>query len=331
MTSVKDVARAAGVSIETVSTVISRPDLVDDATRDHVLTAIKALGFPSDDANSVDGPSRAVGLVVVDSDNPFFTTMARGAEDLVIERGDVVLLGNSGGELGRERRYLDLFLQQRVRGVLLSPTHHDPPDMRAFARLGIPAVYLDRHPDDEKHTSVFADDIAGGRLAGEHLVALGHRRVWFAGGPMSLQQVRDRLEGFRQVIAAAGGSVHYVNTQALSIAEGREAAERFDPDGADRPTGVFAANDLVAIGVLNGLLARGLSVPQSVSIIGYDNIDIAATTAVPLTSIHQPAYEMGREGARLLYARIDGVECAHRRVRFDPGLVTRNSTAPAPH
>lgn len=331
MTSVEDVARAAGVSVKTVSTVISRPDLVDDPTRDHVFTAIKALGFVPDDSALGVAPSRAVGLVVVDSDNPFFTTMARGAEDLVTERGDVVLLGNSGGEVARERRYLDLFLQQRVRGVLLSPTHHDPPDVRAFARLAIPAVYLDRHPDDDAHTSVFADDIAGGRLAGEHLVALGHRRVWFAGGPMSLAQVRDRLEGFRQVIAAAGGSVHYVNTQALSIAEGRMAAERFDPGAPDRPSGVFAANDLVAIGMLNGLLAQGLSVPQDVSIVGYDNIDIAATTAVPLTSIHQPAYAMGREGARLLYARIDGVERAHRQIRFDPNLVTRDSTGPRPH
>lgn len=314
--------------MHTVSDVLNRPDLVDDSTREHVLTAITALGFVEDvDPRLGTGPVRAIGMVVVDSDNPFFTMMARGAEDLVIERGDVALLGNSGGEVGRERRYLDLFERQRVRGVLLSPTHHDPPDIRALDRLGIPVVYLDRHPEDGSGSSVFADDVEGGRIAGEHLVRLGHRRVWFAGGPMSLQQVRNRLEGLRQMVAAVGGSVHYVNTQALSIAEGRLVAERFDPDDPDRPTAIFCVNDLVAIGVLNGMLARGLPVPQTVSIVGYDNIDIASTTAVPLTTIHQPAYEMGRVGARMLYSLIDGTEETTPQIRFSPSLVVRESTA----
>lgn len=344
---VKDVARAAGVSVGTVSNVLNRPDLVAEDTRARVHAAIQKLGFVRNEAarHLRSGSSRAVGLVVIDAANPFFTTLARGVEDTVSERADVVLLGNSGGDMARERRYLELFEQQRVRGVLLAPSGEQIPHLDAFDRLGIPVVFLDRHLAHECR-SVSVDDVEGGRIAARHLLGLGHRRLWFAGGPVSLQQVRDRLAGFTDVVRAAGGTVEHVETDRLTVAQGRAVGARFTAhlDAPNRPTALFAANDLVAIGVLNDLVSRGVPVPQTLSIVGFDDIDFAATTTVPLTSVHQPAYEMGREGARLLYSLLDDgrdddcvdtsdeaghVEGPGAQVRFTPRLVERETTATA--
>lgn len=341
---VKDVARAAGVSTGTVSNVLHRPDLVTDATRDRVLAAMEDVGFDYEECMR-SGPHRPIALVVIDSTNPFFIRLATGAEDEIVARGDLVVVANSAGDVARERRYLDIFAQQRVRGLLLAPTHHEMPDVEGLELLNIPIVYLDRHlpggpptpqpPSPQPPSSVYVDDVEGGRIAGRHLVDLGHRQVFFAGGPMSLQQVRDRLEGFREVVAGAGGSVHYAATEALTIGEGRSLGARLEPAEPDAPTALFAANDLVAIGVLNELRSRGFAVPQDLSIIGYDDIEIAATSSVPLSSVHQPSYEIGRAGARLLYERLAAADGGDGRaatqVRFEPALVVRASTAaPAP-
>lgn len=360
MASVKDVARAAGVSVGTVSNVLNRPDMVAEATRERVQAAIEELGFVRNEAarHLRSGSSRAIGLVVIDNANPFFTTLARGAEDTVTAHGDVVLVGNSAEDVSREQRYLALFEQQRVRGLLLVPTE-EVPDVSGFERLGIPVVYLDRYLPDRACSSVSVDDVAGGRLAGEHLVALGHRRVCFAGGPRTLHQVRDRLAGFREVVEAAGGEVVYAETSGLTVGGGRQIGAAFDPSDPARPTGLFAANDLIAIGVLNELISRGCRVPQDLSIVGFDDIDFTATTTVPLTTIHQPAYDLGRRGAQMLYELLgdpspeqdkaistegdpplsettrtaageESGEPRDRQVRFAPTLVVRESTAPAP-
>ena len=331
MPTVRDVARAAGVSVGTVSTALNRPDLVPDETLERVLGAIDALGFePAQAAHRLRaGTSRAVGLVIIDTTNPFFTTLARGAEDAVEDHGDLILMGNSDGQVSREHAYVDLFGRQHVRGVLIAPTHHEPPDSAPLERLGIPVVFLDRHDPEQACAAVFVDSVEGGRLAGEHLVDLGHRHVWFAGGPMSLKQVRDRLEGLREMLSAAGGTVHFAATEALTFIDGLDVARRFDPNAPDAPTAIFGANDLVALGVLIGALDRGVRVPQDLSIIGYDDIEVVATASVPLTTVHQPAYDVGRQGADLLYARLAGEEgAAERQLRLPSRLVTRASTGP---
>lgn len=327
----RDVARKAGVTVGMVSTVLNRPDLVPDQTVERVLAAIDDLGFaPENAARQLrPGDSRAVGLIIIDTTNPFFTSLARGAEDAVSAHGDLILLGNTDGQVGREHGYVDLFGRLHARGVLINPTHHAPPDPAQLERLGIPVVFLDRHDLGDTYTAVYVDGIEGGRLAGRHLVELGHRHVWYAGGPMSLQQVRDRLEGLREVISAAGGSVHFAATQGLTFVDGLDAASRFDPAEPTAPTAVFAVNDLVALGILAGLLGRGVRVPQDVSIVGYDDIDVVATATVPLTTVHQPAYELGRRGANLMYARLSGEDGATgARLNLPCHLVVRDSTAP---
>ncbi|RYV51163.1 LacI family DNA-binding transcriptional regulator [Pengzhenrongella frigida] len=334
-TRISDVATAAGVSVGTVSNVLNRPHLVTANTRDRVTAAIESLGFVRNESARQlrAGSSRAIGLVVIDAANPFFADVARGVEDCVDDVGGVVLLGNSGGEEARERRYLEHFEEQRVRGVLIAPLTDVAPPLGALARLGIPVVFLDRNAEDLAHSSVSVDDVAGGRIATEHLIAQGHRRVAFVGGPSTLRQVRDRRQGAEEVVAGtADASLLAISTRGLTVASGRQAADDLVAMPAEvRPTAVFAANDLIAIGLLQGALALGLQVPRDLAIVGYDDIEFAAAAAVPLSSVRQPRVELGRRGAELLFEELAALESGrkvkHQHVRFKPELVVRLSSA----
>jgi LacI family transcriptional regulator len=334
--SVKDVAVAAGVSVGTVSNVLNRPQAVSPATLTRVRAAIEALGFVRNESARQlrAGSSRAVGLVVIDAGNPFFADVARGVEDAVQDSGGVVLLGNSAGSPLRERRYLDLFEEQRVRGVLIAPCGEASIDFSGLQRLGIPVVFLDRYPDGAPFSSVTVDDLTGGRLAGEHLLSHGHRRLAFVGGPSSLRQVTDRRAGVERAVTDAHDgevSLLVVSTPELTTDAGREAAEELVAlPTQNRPTGVVAGNDLVAIGMLQGLLRHGLRVPEDVAVVGYDDIEFAASAAVPLSSVRQPREELGRTGARLLQEQIAAAATGElvpaRQVQFRPELVVRRSS-----
>jgi len=334
-TRISDVAAAAHVSLGTVSNVLNRPDLVAASTRERVTAAIQELGFVRNESARQlrAGSSRAIGLVVIDAANPFFSDVARGVEDAVDEVGGVVLLGNSAGEPVRELRYLELFEEQRVQGVLIAPLSDTDPPLGGLKRLGIPVVFLDRHVEDSEHSSVSVDDITGGRIAAAHLMERGHRQVAFVGGPSTLRQVRERREGAEAVVEATGGaSLLAISTRGLTFAAGREAAEDLVMmSSAVRPTAVFAANDLVAIGLLQGLSAHGMRVPDDIAIVGYDDIEFAAAATVPLSSVRQPRDELGRRGAELLYEELDALKSGrpveHQHIRFQPSLIIRLSSA----
>ena len=334
-TRISDVATAAGVSVGTVSNVLNKPNLVAAGTRERVTAAISDLGFVRNETARQlrAGSSRAIGLVVIDAANPFFTDVARGVEDAVEVVGGVVLLGNSAGEETRERRYLELFEEQRVRGVVIAPLSDTGSRLGALTRLGIPVVFIDWHTDNSGYSSVSVDDVAGGRMATAHLLAQGHRRVAFVGGPSSLRQVRDRSMGAEAVVAGTpGATLLTISTSGLTTSAGRKAADDLAMLPSDEcPTAVFAANDLVAIGLLQGLAAHGLRVPDDVAIVGYDDIEFAAAAAVPLSSVRQPRAELGRRGAELLFEEIDAIKSGrpviHQHVRFMPELVVRLSSA----
>ena len=336
--SMKDVAALARVSLGTVSNVVNSPELVSEATRERVEVAIAKLGWvPNESARQLRaGRSRSVGLVVLDIANPFFTDVLQGAEDCVLDRGYSVQVGNSASQPSREGDQLRLFEQQRVRGVLYTPiwgVHDRVDDLR---RRGIPVVLVDRAGDDSGFCSVSVDDVEGGRLAVDHLLRLGHQSIALVGGPGRLQQVRDRRLGAEIARAQVGSPARLltVSTPALDAASGAAAADDIValPDG-ERPTAVFAANDLVAIGLLQGFVTHGLRIPEDVAIIGYDDISFAASAAVPLSSVRQPRVALGRRAAELLFDEIEADDedrpHEHQSVRFVPELVVRRSTAGA--
>lgn len=329
--SVRDVAAAASVSVGTVSNVLNRPDKVAPATVARVTAAITALGFVRNDAARQlrAGHSRSIGLVVLDVRNPFFTDVARGAEDRAAEAGMTVLLGNSDENTDREGAYLDLFEEQRVAGVLISPLADDLPRLQRIRDRGTTVVLVDREVPDQSFSSVAVDDVVGGRLAVRHLIDTGRRRIAFLGGPMGIRQVADRLDGARSAIAEAEGvTLEVIETESLTVLAGRAAGERVRERAAsDRPDAIFAANDLLAMGVLQALMMQGsIDVPGEIALIGYDDIDFASAAVVPLSSIRQPAALIGYTAVDLMLKEAEG-ETAHERVVFQPELVVRESTS----
>ncbi|MFF0484918.1 LacI family DNA-binding transcriptional regulator [Streptomyces sp. NPDC004435] len=330
---IKDVAREAGVSVGTVSNVLNQPERVSERTRRHVEQVIGQLGYVrSESARQLRaGHSRIVALLVLDMANPFFVEVARGAERQAREAGLGVMLCNSAQNPREEMEYLSLFAEQRVRGVLITPADSSGRNLREFSRHGIPYVFVDRVAAGEAGCSVSVDDVTGGALAARHLIAAGHRSIAYVSGPPHLKQVQDRRSGALLAIEEAGlppGTLQEIPTDHLDVSSGRDAGARL-LGLSPRPTAVFCANDLLALGVLQAMYAVGVKVPEDMAIVGYDDIEFAAAATVPLTSIRQPAQMMGSMAASLLLEETsDQAEShEHRHIVLQPELVVRNSTA----
>ncbi|MFJ9122863.1 LacI family DNA-binding transcriptional regulator [Streptomyces sp. NPDC102340] len=328
---IKDVAREAAVSVGTVSNVLNQPDRVSEPTRRHVQQVIARLGYVrSEYARQLRaGHSRIVSLLVLDMGNPFFVDLARGAERAAREAGLGVMVCNSAQSPDVEAEYLSMFAEQRVRGALITPADPSGATLRDFRRHGIPYVVVDRVAGDEPGCSVAVDDVAGGALALRHLVDAGHRSIAYVSGPPQLKQVQDRREGAHKALAEAGlpaTHLYELPTDRLDVAAGRDAGARL-LGLAHRPTAVFCANDLLALGVLQSLYAAGVRVPDDMSLIGYDDIEFASAATVPLTSVRQPAVTLGATAARLLLEETGEEAPVHRHqhVVLKPELVVRGS------
>ena len=330
--SVRDVAARAGVSVGTVSNVLNRPERVSAETVARVQSVIAELGFVRNDAARQlrAGSSRAMGLVVLDISNPFFSDLARGAQQAADENGSVILLGNSDQKADREIFYLDLFEQQRVRGVLISPVGDVSARLAGLTQRGIAAILVDHRIPGSGISSVSVDDVAGGQLAVEHLLGMGRRRIAFVGGPPGLHQVVDRLDGARRAVERSnvGATLEVIETDALTILEGRAAGNRVVArPSAERPDAIFAANDLVALGLVQSfVMGNGLAIPEEIAIVGYDDIDFASAAVVPITSIRQPSEAIGRTAVEMIIDEIAGGAIAGRDVVFQPELVIRATT-----
>lgn len=329
--SIRDVARAAGVSVGTVSNVLNRPGEVSAESVARVHAAIEQLGYRRNDAARQlrAGTSSTVGFVVLDGQNPFFADVVRGAEDEASRGGIAILVGNTDEDAEREGRYLDLFEEQRVRGVLVSPYRDINPRLARLREHEIPAVLVDRFSGDGRFSSVSVDNVAGGRMAAEHLVAIGRTRIAYVGGPFELRQVTDRLAGARIAIEeATHADIEVLPTEALTVEEGIAAGRRIAERRFDRPDAVFAANDLVALGLLQAFVGAGIRVPQDVALIGFDDISFAGAAAVPLSSMRQPSRMIGQTALRILLEEAADPTLIPRQTVFQPELVVRASTAP---
>jgi LacI family transcriptional regulator len=255
--------------------------------------------------------------------------VASGAERAARAAGLGVMVCNSAQSTSEEVEYLSLFAEQRVRGVLVTPADPTGHSLKTLRSQGIPFVLVDRVSADAAVCSVSVDDVVGGRLAAQHLIAAGHRSIVYVGGPPELPQVRDRRAGALAALAEAGlppEALTEVSAERLDVSAGRDAGARL-LGLSPRPTAVFCANDLLALGVLQAVFAARVAVPEQMAIVGYDDIEFAAAAAVPLTSVRQPAVAMGRLAAEMLLeetADAEGHE--HRQVVLQPELVVRGSS-----
>lgn len=330
--SISQVAKHAGVSVGTVSNVLNRPELVAPETRARVQRSIETLDFVRNESARAlrAGRSRTIGLVVLDVANPYFTDVAHGVEQIADENDMVVTLCNSAEDTAREDRHLQHLEEQRVRGVLITPVVEECPRLEPMVARGIPAVLVDRGSGQPNRCSVAVDDRLGGELAAAHLLEQGHRRLGFVGGPMSIRQVSDRHGGMVEAMTSISRlpRLQVFEQASLSIPSGREAGQRIaELSERRRPTAVFCANDLLAIGFLQEMTRQGLRVPDDIAIVGYDDIEYAGAAAIPLSSVRQPREQLGRAAAELLIEEInDGGTHRHRQVVFEPELIVRDSS-----
>ncbi len=330
--SVKDVAALAQVSVGTVSNVLNRPEVVSEAVRRRVGEAIERLGYiRNTTAQALRlGSQPVVGVAVLDIDNPFFTAAAAGMEERLRRDGLVMTVSSTHSDPAEEVRLLRLLEGHGVRGVLLTSSDPELFEARRLAGRGVPVVLFDEPGSSPSLSSVCVDDRLGARLAIDHLLGLGHRSIAFVNGPPRLRQSQARLAGVEEARASfAGGSELTVTVhcaEAFTMPAGRRAGQWLADQTAPRPTAVFCANDLLALGVMTALEAAGLGVPGEVSVVGFDDIAIAGQMAVPLTTIRQPMAELGWAAADLLLAGPGQI----RHQLFAPELVVRRSTGPAP-
>lgn len=328
--SIVDVARRAGVAVGTVSNVLNRPDRVSAETRDRVQAAIGELGFVRNASarRLRAGSIPTIGAVVLDIANPFFTEVARGVEDRLAADDYTLMLASSDGDAEREARYLRLFESHGVQGVLVTPAGGDLSTVLDARDRGLDVVLLDATAPGLPSVSV--DDVQGARLAVEHLLALGHRRIGFVNGPRTIRQHADRRAGVHAALAAAGlaptDALAEVTVPFLDAARGDAGVETLLASHAPAPTALFCANDFAAIGALRALRRHGLAVPDDVAVVGYDDITVAAELAVPLTSVRQPTHELGRRAADMLLRRHADPDAAPEQVEFLPELVVRRSS-----
>ncbi|MGO1410457.1 MULTISPECIES: LacI family DNA-binding transcriptional regulator [unclassified Microbacterium] len=331
--SIRDVAQRAGVSVGTVSNVLNRPDEVSSDSVERVHRAIEELGYVRNDAARQlrAGVSSTVGFVVLNGQNPFYNEVVRGAEDEAAKHGIAILYGSTDEDPAREKVYLDLFRQQQVRGILLAPYSDVVTDLRKLRRAGIATVLVDRFSADNEFSSVSLDSVAGGRLAAQHLAEIGRRRIAFVGGPFQLRQVTDRLAGARAAVEDGPTPIdlEVIATDSMTVEAGVEAGRRLlERPRRDWPDALLAANDLLALGLLQSLVVGDrLLVPNEIALIGFDDIPFAAAAAVPLTSIRQPGRMIGRTALRTVLEEADDPTNVPRQTVFPPELVIRRSTS----
>jgi LacI family transcriptional regulator len=330
---VRDVAQLAGVSPGTVSKALNGQGQLREETRQRVQDAAEKLRFrPNQVARSLaEGRTYTVGMITSDSFGRFTLPLMEGIEDSLGAGKVSTLLCDGRGDPLRERHYIAELLNRRVDGIVV--TGRRPDARRSFGQLSIPVVYVLSRSDDPEDLTVTIDDEQGARLAVEHLVAVGRRRLAYVTGPGHHLSTVLRQQGFEAAAAAAGAHVEPSDLMRghWSEAWGRTAAGMLlRRPGSARVDGVFCGSDQIARGLSDGLREAGVAVPDEVSVVGFDNWDVMVSAArPPLTTVDPRLVRLGRLSASRLLTAIDGGELGHGVVAQPCELVLRDSSVPS--
>ena len=324
----REVAAAARVSQATVSNVLNRPEVVAPETLARVRAVMETMGFiVNRSARTLRaGKSSTIGVIVLDVANPYWGEMTRGIEAAASAAGQVVIVCSSDESPTKEDQFLRLLEEQQVCGILLAPVVADSATIDAIRRRGTDLVFVDRVDPTHRSASVAVDHVHGAFLAGEHLITMGHRNVALVNGPRTVPWCRDRAAGFFQAFEAAGLDpavhVHEITVPAMTARAGADSVGRVC-ELTPGVSGVFCANDMLALGVLKGLTRRGIGVPADISLVGYDDDDFAELLSPGLTTIRQDPYAIGQRAAELILGGTP--PDARESVVFEPVLVVRES------
>lgn len=323
-----DVARAAGVSVSTVSRVVRKHADVKAATRARVQQAIDALGYqPSAIARAlVSGRTRLIALIVSDIANPFYPQLARSVEKEAKRSGYTVVICNTGDRASETRRYLERLLQQGLDGVIHASVSHDEEIVRDLVSDRRRVVFTNRAPEDPQASYVVSDNEGGAGELTRYLLGKGHRRIGFIAGPAFAKNAVARIEGFRSVMTAAGEPDPLVAEGDFSAAHGAEAALTWCRGTDDPPTAVIAVNDSVALGALEALIACGRRVPEDVALAGFDGVRLAASPLINLTTVDQHIERMGQRAVRVLLRQLNRPTYVPTKEVLPTKLLIRGST-----
>jgi LacI family transcriptional regulator len=325
---VKDVSQAAGVSTATVSRVLAGFEEVSDETRQRVLEAAKALNYqPNRNARNLRmNTTSKIGVIISDIQNPFFGSVVRGIEKVTIKDDFTLILGNSDEDPEREKKLIAMLLEEGVAGIILVPTNADTESYRPFFSSGTPFVVIDRQLPFPDLDMVLVNGAAGAEMAMDHLVSLGHRRIGYVGGMKHLSVMHERQQGY--LAALQKHKLPFVEEylrQGNNRQDGGHEAVCELLSLPEPPTAILIANNLMTLGGLQAIHESGLAIPEQVSLVGFDDMDWAASLRPPLTCVAQPAYEMGETAAVILLERIRQPEQPHQTLVLDTHLIVRAS------
>jgi LacI family transcriptional regulator len=331
MATIKDVALRAGVSVTTVSHVVNDTRHVSAQGRERVELAIRELDYvPSAVARSLkSNTTRTLGMLIPNSSNPYFAEIVRIVEDRCFGAGYTLILCNTDDEPRRQSVYLQVLAERRIDGLIVVSTGDDDSLVTQLHGLRIPTVLVDREIDDPACDLVETAHMQGGLLAVRHLLSLGHRRIACIGGPTGVMPSEQRIEGWRMALAEAGAPP---TADALLWRGGFTSQGGYEAMHAilrteQAPSAVFVCNDLMAIGALRAAHESGVRVPDELSIVGFDDIELSAYTSPPLTTVAQPKERIGALAVDMLLERVGARRRDARKVVLQPELRVRASTA----
>ncbi len=329
MASIKDVALRARVSTTTVSHVVNRTRFVSDPVRHEVEAAIRELNYvPSAVARSLKSNStKTIGMLIPNCSNPYFAEIVRSVEDHCFGAGYTLILCNTDDEPHRQSAYLQALTEKRIDGMIIISTGEGKDFQRMLHGLPIPMVLLDREIDEVNCDLVETAHLQGGLMATEHLIGLGHRRIACLAGPANLNSSAQRIEGWRSALAKAGlaASPELLWHSDFTSQGGFNTMQAILASPL-APTAVFVCNDLMSIGALSAAHQAGIQIPQQMSLIGFDDIELAQFASPALTTIAQPKQRIGIAAVDMVLERIQGGRIQARQVILLPELIVRNST-----
>ncbi|KEI43257.1 LacI family DNA-binding transcriptional regulator [Saccharopolyspora rectivirgula] len=329
MATISDVAARAGVSTATVSRTLNGKTTVDPALAARVLAAAAELGYrPNGPARNLRKQETAViALIISDVENPFFTAIARGAEDVAHSAGYSVVLCNSDDNPDKEREYIDVALQERMAGVLLSPSGRSA-NVEPLLRSGTPVVAVDRPLPGSAGDAVLVDSRLGAKQATAHLAEQGYQRIGCITGPSGVLTADERLAGYREGLRAAKRSTSnaLVRRSEFKAAGAKRAAYSLLTQ-ANAPDALLVANNAMAVGVLETMAELELRPGRDVGVVVFDDAPWTTLLDPPLTVVAQPAYDMGTVAAQLLLSRISGERTEATTTTLSAHLVVRQSSS----
>ena len=325
---IRDVAKLAEVHPSTVSRVINGDSRISEKTKNKVLLIIKKLGYtPNAIARGLKTKrTYTLGMLIPDITNPFFAELARGVEDAANKNSFNIILCNTDDKLKKERTYLEILREKRVDGLILGTAHIRDKSILELEKKKFPYILISRNVDRLNKNCIIIDDLAGGMMATEYLIKLGHHRIAHISGPLKTRSGLNRLKGYQ--LALKKYKIEYndelIGEGDFRIRGGYQVMKRF-LKLTKPPTAIFAANDLLALGAMQAIQKKNFYIPEDFSIIGFNDIELASFVYPSLTTIRQPILEMGNLAVKMLLNIIIDGEFNQGKILLKPKLIIRES------